>query len=206
MYYSSASENKEFSYPSQSSVQPTQMRVVQRRANEFSVDDNSAYSGNMTIVAVVKSGDIVETNAEVGVVVGEECRGANIAESDGLLFLTVAGEGYGDVLTLKVKVGEQIYKCKDELIFEDDAIVGTIEEPMVISIDTHIETSLDNNVITSADVYTRYGQLIVEGLNGEYSVYDAVGRIIYTGSDSTISLPRGVYMVHLGGETQKVVL
>ena len=58
MYYSSASENKEFSYPSQSSVQPTQMRVIQQRANEFNIDDNSEYSGNMTIVAVVKNGDI----------------------------------------------------------------------------------------------------------------------------------------------------
>ena len=204
MYYSNATEEKEFTYPSQSSAQPTQMRIVQRRANEFVVDDNSNYSGNMTIVAVVKNGDVIETATEVGVFAGAECRGANVSESDGLVFLTIAGEGYGDLLTIKVKVDEQIYDVKDKLTFEDDATLGTLSEPFVIQIGE--ETAIDNTVITSADVYTRNGQLVVEGWDGDYQVYDAVGRMIYTGSQQTISLPRGVYMIHLGGETQKVVL
>ena len=206
MYYSTAKEVKEFTYPSQSSAQPSQMRVVQRRSNEFIVDDNSNYSGNMTIVAVVKNGDVIETATEVGVFAGAECRGANVSESDGLVFLTIAGEGYGDVLTFKVKVGNKIYEVEETIIFEDDAILGTIEEPMVISIDASIETNVEDKVITSANVYTCDGQLVVEGWDADYVVYDAVGRIIYTGSAQSISLPRGVYMVHLGGETQKVVL
>ena len=204
MYYSTANEVKEFTYPSQSSAQPSQMRVVQRRANEFTVDDNSQYSGNMTIVAVVKNGNIVETVSEVGVFAGTQCRGANVSEADGLVFLTVAGEGYGDVLTFKVKVGDQIYQVEQTLLFEDDATLGTLNEPYIIQIGE--ETAIDNTIITSADVYTRDGQLIVEGNEGDYVVYDAVGRIIYTGSAQSITLPRGVYMVHLGDETQKVVL
>lgn len=204
MYYSTANEVKEFTYPSQSSAQPSQMRVVQRRANEFTVDDNSQYSGNMTIVAVVKNGNIVETASEVGVFAGTQCRGANVSEADGLVFLTVAGEGYGDVLTFKVKVGDQIYQVEQTLLFEDDATLGTLNEPYIIQIGE--ETAIDNTIITSADVYTRDGQLIVEGNEGDYVVYDAVGRIIYTGSAQSITLPRGVYMVHLGDETQKVVL
>ena len=206
MYYSTAKEVKEFTYPSQSSAQPSQMRVVQRRSNEFIVDDNSNYSGNMTIVAIVKNGDVIETATEVGVFAGAECRGANVSEADGLVFLTIAGEGYGDVLTFKVKVGNKIYEVEETIIFEDDAILGTIEEPMVISIDASIETNVEDKVITSANVYTCDGQLVVEGWDADYVVYDAVGRIIYTGSAQSISLPRGVYMVHLGGETQKVVL
>ena len=206
MYYSTAKEVKEFTYPSQSSAQPSQMRVVQRRSNEFIVDDNSNYSGNMTIVAVVKNGDVIETATEVGVFAGAECRGANVSEADGLVFLTIAGEGYGDVLTFKVKVGNKIYEVEETIIFEDDAILGTIEEPMVISIDASIATNVEDKVITSANVYTCDGQLVVEGWDADYVVYDAVGRIIYTGSAQSISLPRGVYMVHLGGETQKVVL
>ena len=35
MYYSNATEEKEFTYPSQSSAQPTQMRIVQRRATNL---------------------------------------------------------------------------------------------------------------------------------------------------------------------------
>ena len=45
----------------------------------------------MTIVAVVKNGDVIETATEVGVFAGAECRGANVSESNGLVFLTIAG-------------------------------------------------------------------------------------------------------------------
>ena len=204
MYYSTANKEKEFTYPAQSSVQPAQMRIIQSRANEFIVDDNNKYSGNMTIVGVVKNGNIIETTAEVGVFVGAECRGANVCEADGLVFLTIAGEGYGDVLTFKVKVGSEIYQVKKTIIFEDDATLGTLEEPYIIQIGE--ETSIEDLMITAASVYTQDGQLVVDGWDGEYKVYDAVGRIIYVGSDRVISLPRGVYMVHLGDETQKVVL
>ena len=204
MYYSTANKEKEFTYPAQSSVQPAQMRIIQSRANEFIVEDNNKYSGNMTIVGVVKNGNIIETTAEVGVFVGAECRGANVCEADGLVFLTIAGEGYGDVLTFKVKVGSEIYQVKKTIIFEDDATLGTLEEPYIIQIGE--ETSIEDLMITVASVYTQDGQLVVDGWDGEYKVYDAVGRIIYVGSDRVISLPRGVYMVHLGDETQKVVL
>ena len=204
MYYSTASEEKEFTYPAQSSVQPAQMRIIQSRANEFIVDDNNKYSGNMTIVGVVKNGNVMETVAEVGVFAGAECRGANVCESDGLVFLTVAGEGYGDVLTFKVKIGSDIYQVKKTIVFEDDATLGTLEEPYIIQIGE--ETNLEDVMITSANVYIQDGLLVVDGWNGEYKVYDAVGRIVYIGSAKAISLPRGVYMVHFGGETQKVVL
>jgi hypothetical protein len=204
MYYSNANAAKEFTYPSQPSAQPSQMRIVQHRANEFTVDDNSQYSGNMTIVAIVKNGNIVEPSVEVGVFAGTECRGANVSETDGLVFLTIAGEGYGDVLTFKVKVGDRIYQVKRTILFEDDATLGTLSEPYIIQIGE--ETAIDNTTITSANVYAHNGQLVVEGADVNYVVYDAVGRIIYTGSAHSISLPRGVYMVHLGGETQKVVL
>ena len=127
-----------------------------------------------------------------------------MSEADGLVFLTVAGEGYGDVLTFKVKVGSEIYQVKKTIIFEDDATLGTLEEPYIIQIGE--ETSIEDLMITAASVYTQDGQLVVDGWDGEYKVYDAVGRIIYVGSDRVISLPRGVYMVHLGDETQKVVL
>ena len=193
---SDMTDNVEFEYYA--------LETVERRANEFTVDDNSNYSGNMTIVGVVKDGDMMITEAEVGVFAGDECRGANVSEADGLVFLTVAGEGYGDVLTLKVKVGNEIYQVKRTIVFEDDAALGTLDEPYIIQIGE--ETGVEDAMITSAHVYVRDGELVVDGWNGDYVVYDAVGRVIYSGSVQTITLPRGVYMVHLGDETQKVVL
>ncbi|MEG1545676.1 MAG: hypothetical protein RR371_00305 [Bacteroides sp.] len=51
----------------------------------------------MTLIAVVKNGEELINNAEVGVFAGTECRGASTPDEDGIHFLTVAGEGYGTV-------------------------------------------------------------------------------------------------------------
>ena len=37
-------------------------------------------------------------------------------------------------------------------------------------------------------------------------MYDVNGRLIYSGRESALSLPRGVYVVNVGGEVQKVVI
>ena len=50
------------------------------------------------------------------------------------------------------------------------------------------------------------GVLYVEGVETDYHVLDAAGRLIYTGCDAQLQLPCGVYMVAVGGEVQKVVL
>jgi hypothetical protein len=48
--------------------------------------------------------------------------------------------------------------------------------------------------------------LHVEGAETDYYVLDMAGRLIYSGRDTELQLPRGVYVVNVGGEVQKVVL
>jgi hypothetical protein len=67
-------------------------------------------------------------------------------------------------------------------------------------------TGLENSVISSASVYGNNGVLYVEGAETDYHVLDAAGRLIYTGRVAELSLPRGVYVVNVGGEVQKVVI
>ena len=67
-------------------------------------------------------------------------------------------------------------------------------------------TGLENSVISSANVYGNNGTLYVEGAETDYHVLDAAGRLVYSGRESALSLPRGVYVVNVGGEVQKVVL
>ena len=91
------------------------------------------------------------------------------------------------------------------------------ENPRIISLNKNIElyayfvmsdqsVDIDVSQIQSADVYSREGILYVEGAEIDYHVLDAAGRLIYTGRDAVLQLPRGVYMVAVGGEVQKVVL
>jgi hypothetical protein len=93
---------------------------------------------------------------------------------------------------------------------------GSTENPRVVTLDEDVElyayfrvaagTGFENSVISSANVYGNNGVLYVEGAETDYHVLDAAGRLIYTGRDAQLSLPRGVYVVNVGGEVQKVVI
>ena len=67
-------------------------------------------------------------------------------------------------------------------------------------------TDIENTDETSVVIYSQGGILYVEGVETDYNVFDASGRLIYTGRDTQLSLPRGVYMIHLGDEIKKIVL
>lgn len=82
-----------------------------------------------------------------------------------------------------------------------------VTEDMTITAEFRVAgTGLENSVISSASVYVNNGVLYIEGAETDYHVLDAAGRLIYTGRNVQLSLPRGVYVVAVGGEVQKVIL
>ena len=93
---------------------------------------------------------------------------------------------------------------------------GCTENPRVVTLDDDVElyayfvieteTDVENSRITSAEVYSNNGMLHVEGAEEDYHVLDAAGRSVYSGCDAAVSLPRGVYVVVVGDEVEKVVL
>ena len=68
------------------------------------------------------------------------------------------------------------------------------------------ETFVENLDGSTINIYSNKGVLYMDGLSADYQVFDVNGRLIYTGRDAQLHLPRGVYMVAVGGEVQKVVL
>lgn len=69
-----------------------------------------------------------------------------------------------------------------------------------------IPTDVENADETLVVIYTQGGMLYVKGVETEYNVFDTSGRLVYTGRDAQLSLPRGVYVIAVGGEVEKVVL
>jgi hypothetical protein len=69
-----------------------------------------------------------------------------------------------------------------------------------------IGTDVENIDEYSFVVYTQGGVLYVEGVDADYNVFDSAGRLVYTGSDTQLQLPRGIYMIAVGRKIQKVVL
>ena len=69
-----------------------------------------------------------------------------------------------------------------------------------------VEKTEIENVVWNVEIYTRNGTLYIDVWGSDYQVFDVNGRLVYTGRDTQLSLPRGVYVVNVGGEVQKVVI
>ena len=93
---------------------------------------------------------------------------------------------------------------------------GNTENPRTIVVTEDVElmaefeedgkTLVDNVDESSVMIYVQNGVIYVEGAETDYHVLDAAGRLIYSGRDAQLSLPRGVYVVVGGDEVEKVVL
>ena len=93
---------------------------------------------------------------------------------------------------------------------------GSTENPRIVTLDENIElyayfkvadaTNVETSKISSANIYTTNGTLHVENATGNYHILDAAGRLIYSGNTSTLTLPRGIYLITMGGEVEKIVL
>ena len=69
-----------------------------------------------------------------------------------------------------------------------------------------VETQIENAENANVAIYSVGGVLYVDGLSADYQVFDVNGRLVYTGRDAQLSLPRGVYVIAIDGEVEKVVL
>ncbi len=204
MYESVASEDKSFNYPKQSSVSGMLKSGELKLETTFTPIDHRKYSGNMTMVAVVKNGSEILSGADVAVFAGEECRTAQVADQDGYLYLTIPGETYGTELTFSVIVNGKPQELDKDLIYVDDAIHGTIEEPYVINIGA--ETGV-NVVIESK---TRiYPTVVTDVVNIEsnmdiasVSIINASGQTVLKQNDSekqinVSNLLGGMYLIQI---------
>ena len=75
-----------------------------------------------------------------------------------------------------------------------------------IEVISETPTNFETSKISSANIYTQNSTLHIEGATENYHVLDAAGRLIYSGNATTLQLPRGIYLVAMGGEVEKIVL
>ena len=91
----------------------------------------------------------------------------------------------------------------------DNPHLVLVEEDMTITAEFAKEedkVDVETVQITSANVYSHNGILYVECAETDYYVLDMAGRLVYSGHDKEVQLPRGVYLVIIKGEVQKIVL
>ena len=136
MYYSTDATAKSFVYPDAPSA--SSRMAAPRRAPEalqiFTPVDRYLYPNNMTMAIQLKEGAAVVDTAEVAAFVGDECRGATRANSNGLYYLVIAGEGAGQPIILRTYIDGEVIDIDDTQQFVSDANIGTSWEPYVIDL------------------------------------------------------------------------
>ncbi len=170
LYYSVDNAEKEFAYPSTSGSAGSRLFANGPDANAsgtltsgapvfFSPVDPENYSDNMSmVIKLVKGGEPV-TDAELGAFIGEECRGAAVAaETSGLYYLLIAGEGLGKTMQIRAAINGVVTTVCTSVAFNNDAIIGTPWEPFVIDLDDLTGISaVSSDLIDDTEWYTLQG-------------------------------------------------
>ena len=167
-----------FRYPS--AAVPARARGMEaepvRQPSVFVPIDYHQFGENMTMVAQVKINGLPAADVEVGVFVGNECRTAEVSDGNGIVYLTIPGEGHAQ-LTLRAYDGQETYITEGTLEYFNDLMVGTTREPYVIS-------------------FTATGISTVKASADDYRLYDLQGRRVNRKSENTERpvLRKGVYI------------
>ena len=140
----------------------------------------------MSIIAIVKDGDMVVSEAQVTVVSGDEVRGySSQAVRDDIHFVSVAGKNSSDKLLFVVTYKGFDYLIANSEYYQSDAVLGSLHAPYVLNISdaTGIGDAmrLTDNVERTMD-----------------NVYDLQGRRIDSSmfNDQGSKLRKGVYIVN----------
>ena len=67
-------------------------------------------------------------------------------------------------------------------------------------------TTIEDNESIELVVYTQAGTLYIEGVTSDYRLFDATGRLIYSGRDAQLSLSTGIYLLNVDNKTYKVAM
>ena len=142
MYMSQTSDTRTFRYPTAIYRKTRSMAPERTQSGVFVPTDNSLYPGNMTVVArVTYEGQPLADN-EIGVFNGQECRTAGFTNEDGIVFLTIPGNG-GEELSFIIPFNGVMLKSSVSISYEDDGIVGSPSSPFAI---TYGEDSLETDI------------------------------------------------------------
>ncbi len=184
MYRSKADGSKTFHYLSKSDLTEilSKTRGMTRSTEpEYFVQvDPGLYPNNMTVVAVVMRNGEILTDVEVGVFAGDECREAMRPFDNGMLFLTIHGEGSGTKLTFKVLVDGEVIEVDQNMVYVDNDIIGSPDNCYVINLDNATDIVEVSVPMDNVKVYTITGVYLGTTTRGvERGLYIIDGKKVY---------------------------
>ena len=207
-YYSQKPNAVSFRYPTIDPSVYNAPEVMKAPANlPFTPLDHHQFSDNMNVAARAMNGDVEMDNLCIAAFIGDECRGATTATTDGLYLLTVAGnaEETGQVVRFATIYNGEVVWFNEELQWVSDWIYGNLDEPQIFT----LETSGVDNLNADATGIKITPTVIVDVVNvsagdllKSVMVYSANGKLLesVTPNDNQVTLNLshlidGVYFV-----------
>ena len=148
LYYSADESTKTFLYPEdlynpeERTSQPAPMErgnlpswnTGERSIQWFTPVDEHTYPNNMTMTIQLLDGSAVVDTCEIAAFVGNECRGAARAYTDGLYYLVISGEGAGQAMAIKTVLNGEVVTIDNTQNFVTDDHIGSPWEPYIINL------------------------------------------------------------------------
>lgn len=212
MYKRAVDVAQTFNYPTEVPLVSAAQRkraaaTIEDRTSAFPEVDRHAYPNNMTMIARVELDGQSVADAEVAAYIDGECRGTARANGE-LYFITISGQGAEQPLTLRVAHDGQIYDTNATLAYADNAMLGTLANPYVLTIPS-VETAVgaaqaaEGRVNIMPHHVTTHVTISTDGTALRYvAVYNAQGQLCYASHTPSApvqidmaSMPSGVYVV-----------
>ncbi len=157
MIQSAAASDRSFEYPTQTansslSIEGLTPQLMSEQPLEYSTStfnpiDYHIFPGNMCIVACVTWEGTPLVGCEVGVFDEENCRVAKITDHEGYAYFAVPGDE-SMPLNFRLVYDGEIYTSDITVSYEEDAIIGTHSNPLIVSFD---KNGLDNIFVNAED-------------------------------------------------------
>ncbi len=182
MFKSVSDGTRTFTYPTISVSAPRRMAVQERtprRMEVFTPVSETKYPSNMTMVAQLTEDGSAVVDTEVGVFAGEECRTVETSDAKGILYLTIPGEGTGTPLHFRINHNGQVVTLNCGLIYTDDAMHGSLQNPYLL------------NLVTAG----------INGLYGNEGVNIYYVRMTSTLNVDANQVPKRIMIQDIGGRT-----
>ena len=189
IYRNTTDEEKDLRYPETRPVATTAAFAPARkleRTSMFDAIDPTMYESNMTVLAIVKDGDNLVSNAqEIAVFDGAKCLASAMKQEDGFFYLTIPGDKtINNLLRMYVVVNDEVLETSTQIAFNADATLGDFDNPFVVTL----------------GYATAIGQMLTTHNYSLLRVVDVSGRIVYSGIPSDFDkegLNDGVYIFEL---------
>ncbi len=142
-----------------------------------------------TIDINYKTLSVIVNNEEWGIVTGA----GDYIENENAILTAIANDGYK-------------FKEWSDGNTENPRIIVVTEDIELTAIFEKIDTPVENIFNSQICFYTTDGTLHIEGIESDYQIYTTTGQIIYSGKQTTLTLPRGIYLIVINGKTHKIAL